>query len=446
MKKIHTRGTAALALTASAALILSGCATFGSSGGDNSGDESNTGSTDVSTEVPDEDITLTVSYVDPPTKALAKGFEDKHSNVTVKVTQVPFSDYIKSIKRAMSSDSPPDIAEYNPGAMRSLIPAHLVLNLDPYSKAYGWDDAFPAGSLEALTASDDAKEFNTGHLYATPGAMSLLGVFYNKALLSKAGIDNPPATLDEFKDDLATLKDAGIQPFSVGGLEVGGFQLWNALANVLGDVQDYKNWVYGADGATIETDGATEAAKLISEWTKSGYIPKGASAVSDSDALANFTGGNSAFLVTGNWNVAKVEKALGDDAGFFLMPDTSADAPPVASGGSVAYSISAKTKHPDAAAAFLNYMATAEAAPAEADAGFLPVSTEGDVDYSPLGQTVADAFKAVAGGDGVVSFPDYASPGMIDKLESGVQGLITGHTDAESFVKSLQSEWSSYHE
>src|SRR5699024_6184300 len=105
--------------------------------------------------------------------------------------------------------------------------------------------------------------------------------------------------------------------------------------NVLGDVQDYKDWVYGADGASIETDGATKAAQMIADWSKKGYISSGASSVSDNDALAAFTGGDAAFLVTGNWNVSKVQDALGDDAGFFLMPGTSADGPAVASGGSV---------------------------------------------------------------------------------------------------------------
>lgn len=440
MNRKHTKGWAAFAIAAAASVALTGCVTSGS-GGNANVDEST-----VSTAVPDDDITLTVSYVDPPTEALAKGFESEHPNVTIKTTQVPFGDYIKSIKRAMASDDPPDIAEYNPGAMRTLIPAGLTLNLDPYAQAYGWDDSFPQGSLEALTASDDAKQFNTGHLYATPGAMSLLGVFANESLLTKAGIDDDPKTVDEFADDLAALKSAGIQPLSLGGLEVGGFQLWNALSNVLGDVQGYKDWVYGADDATIQTDGAKKAAQYIVDWAKAGYFPAGASSVSDSDALANFTSGGSAFLITGNWNVSKVEKALGDDAEFFIMPGTSADAPPVAAGSSVAYSISSKTEHPNAAAAFLNYMSTAKAAPAEADSGFLAVDSSADVDYSDLGDDVADAFADVAAGAGVVSFADYASPGMIDKLEAGVQGLITGHMAPDAFLKSLQTEWSSYHE
>src|SRR5699024_1929623 len=202
-----------VATAAAAALALAGCTAIGSSG------DGQIESSEVSTTVPDEDVTLELWYVnDPPVEALVDGFEKKHPNITVKTTMVPFGDYIKSIKRAMSSDEAPDIAQYNGGAMRSLIPAGLIYNLDPYSEAYGWDGAFPQSALASLTSNKEATEFNTGSLYAVPGALSVLGVFYNKDLLKKAGIDQVPQTVQEFSDALAKAKDAGIQPLSLGGL------------------------------------------------------------------------------------------------------------------------------------------------------------------------------------------------------------------------------------
>src|SRR5699024_1585934 len=253
----------------------------------------------------------------------------------------------------------PDIAQYNPGAMRSLIPAGLIYNLDPYSQAYGWEGEFPESSLAPLTSNEEATKFDTGSLYAAPGGLSILGVFYNKELLEEAG------------------------------LEAGAGQLWSAWGNVLGDVQDYKDWVYGADGASIETDGALQAAQQIVDGVESGYIRQGASSVSDSDALADFADGNSLFLVTGNWSVSQLQESMGDNVGFFAFPGESADSEPVASGSSVAFSISSKTEYPNAAAAFLNYMGTAEAAQIQVDGGFMPVNTDADVQIGGLGDDVA---------------------------------------------------------
>ena len=44
----------------------------------------------------------------------------------------------------------------------------------------------------------------------------MVGVWYNKELFEKAGIDAPPATWDEFLADVQKLKDAGITPIAVG--------------------------------------------------------------------------------------------------------------------------------------------------------------------------------------------------------------------------------------
>lgn len=396
---------------------------------------------DVSTAVPGEAVTLTLAYADdPPTKALIEGFTQRHPNVTIKPQQTPFNDYIKSIKLAMSSDQPPDLAQYNPGAMASLVPAGLMLDLGPWSKAYGWDKRFPPSSLQVLSSDKSAKRFGTGALYAAPGALSVLGVFYNKKLVKQA-----PATLPEFEAAMRKAKDSGHDPLSVGALQVGGFQVWNALLNVIGDVNAYRSWVYGEPGATIETDSARQAAETLTSWVKKGFIPDSANATADSDAQARFAQGKSAFLITGNWAAAALEKAMGEDVGFFLMPSPTGEPKNVASGASVAYAISAKTEHPNAAAAFLDYLSSPEAAKIQFEAGFMPVDTTAELGGDGLPQEIATAFAPVAQANGIVPFPDFASPGMIDKLTPGVQGLISGTTTPQEFLGSLQSSWNEHH-
>ncbi|MET7326811.1 extracellular solute-binding protein [Nonomuraea sp. NPDC005650] len=391
---------------------------------------------DVSTAVPGEPVTLTLAYTDdPPTKALIEGFTRQHPNVTIKPQQTPFNDYIKSIKLGMSSDQPPDLAQYNPGAMNSLVPAGLVLDLGPWSKAYGWDKRFPPASLEVLSSDKSAKRFGTGALYAAPGALSVLGVFYNKKIVKEV-----PKTLAEFEAAMGKVKDSGTAPLSVGALQVGGFQVWNALLNVTGDVDAYRSWVYGASGATIETDSARQAAQTLIDWVAKGYIPASANATADSDAQASFAQGKSAFLITGNWAAAALEKSMGGDVGFFLLPGKN-----VASGASVAYAISSKTKNPNVAAAFLDYLSSPEAAKIQFEAGFMPVDTRTALGGGGLPQEIATAFGPVAQSNGIVPFPDFASPGMIDKLTPGVQGLISGKTTPQDFLRSLQTSWDEHH-
>src|SRR5699024_9629298 len=125
--------------------------------------------------------------------------------------------------------------------------------------------------------------------------------------------------------------------------------------------QEYLDWVYGAPDSTIETDAAQQSAQTISDWVDEGYISPSANATADSDALAEFTAGESAFLVTGNWSAAAIDDELGDAGGFFILPREGADEPPVASGSSVACSIPSRTEHPDVAAALPNCASSAEA-------------------------------------------------------------------------------------
>src|SRR5699024_3032416 len=148
----------------------------------------------------------------------------------------------------------------------------------------------------------------------------------------------------------------------------------------------------------------------------------------------------------GNWNVSELSETMGEDVGFFMLPGETPDSAPVASGSSVSFSISSRTEPAKPPAPSRPYCASPEAAKTQADGGFMPVNADADVQIDGLGAQVAEGFRSVLDGAGIVPFPDYAAPGMIDKLTAGVQGLITGHMDAEEYLDSLQSEWDSYHD
>ncbi|MBE2997891.1 extracellular solute-binding protein [Nocardiopsis sp. HNM0947] len=401
----------------------------------------------VSTDITDEPVTLTLAYTDdPPTEALVEGFHEQYPNVTIEPRQTEFTDYVMTIRLSMSSENPPDIAQYNPGAMGSLIPAGQILDLEEHSSAYGWEDTFAPTSLESLRTNQDATEFATGNLYAVPGALSILGVFYNKELLADAGVDGPPETLDEFEDALAQVQDDGTMPLSVGGLETGGVHLWNAVLNGTWDDEAYRDWVYGSPGSSIETDHAAEATRTVQEWAEAGYLPEGANATSDNDAQVAFAGGESAFLVSGNWAAAELSEEMGDDVGFFLAPGATEGKPPVASGASVSFAVSSQSEHPDVAAAFLDYLRSPEAAQIQLETGFLPADPDAPTEGEGVLGEVNDEFTQVIDAEGLLPFPDWASPGMADELVPGVQGVLAGTTGEEEFLRGLQDEWSAHQE
>nr|WSY48799.1 extracellular solute-binding protein [Streptomyces sp. NBC_00886] len=376
---------------------------------------------------------------------LIAAYEAQHPNVTIKRQYTSFSDYKQNIKLNMSSDKAPDIAQFNAGAMQSLIPAGLLVNLDPYAKAYHWSDKFPAGGLEQVTAEKNGKTFGTGSLYAVPAGMSVTGVFYNKALMKNAGVASHPATLDEFAADLAKAKAAGQTPLSVGALDNGALHLWAAILGKEMPAKQYRQWVYGQPGGDITTAGPQAATDRIAQWAKQGYIPNWANGTGQVDATARFAEGQTTYMVSGSWAAVDVAKGLGDKAGFFLLPPTRAEGPAVANGSSVAYAISAKSKHPEVAANFLNFLSSPAAAKIVAKGGFMPVNAQGVSRQSGLLGDLDGAYQQVVKDNGLLQFPDAAAPEMLPALQSGLQSVIIQRKSTKEFLKSLQDAWSSSH-
>lgn len=431
-------------VTAGLALAMTSCG--GLTPGSDDDSDRDTSPTSVSTELSDEEVTLDLAFTDGPemVEALISAFEDKYPQVTVNPQYTEFSSYVKNIKLTMTSDSAPDIAQYNV-AMKDLIGAGHILELDKYSEAYGWAEKFPQISLTQLTSEPNGKTYGTGNLYGVPAGLSLTGVFYNKSLAQTAGIDGPPATLEEFEEDLRSAKDAGLAPLEVGALDSAGLHLWAALLNVLMPQDDYRDWVNGQSGGDLTGGDAQEATQKVVDWAEEGLIAPGANGTGQADATARFAQGKAVFLMNGNWAAAQVADELGDDAGFFLMPAPTADAPATGSGFSVSYSVAANTDAPDAAAAFLDFLASEEAAAIESDGGFLPPNIEAAPEQTGVRADLYDAFQQVIEADGLNLYPDFAAPAAYDEQVAGIQRLIAGEGDVAEFLGAVQATRDEYH-
>lgn len=399
-----------------------------------------------STAVPDEDITLRLQFADAPlmVDALIAAFEKDHPRITVEPQYKTFSDYVQNLKLTMTSDTAPDIAQYAVG-MTDLAADGHILDLAPYREAYGWDESIPAVSLDQLTAGRTSEATGGRALFGVPAGLSMTGIYYNKDLAEQAGIDGPPSTVAEFEDQLAAAKDAGLTPLGVGGLDSGGLHLWAALLNQTMPTDDYWDWVNGTEGATIEGRAGTTASEKVIEWGREGYYNESANGTAQIDSTAQFSQGDSVFLINGNWAAGQLATVMGDNVGFFPMPGVDASDPTVASGFSVSYAVSSRTEHPEAAGAFLDFLTTPEAGQIISDNGFLPPNPKGVAKPEGVLADVAEGHRRAVADDGITTFPDFAAPAMLDRLRSGVQKLIAGRIEPADYLDSLQDEWEEHH-
>jgi len=379
---------------------------------------------------------------------LNKEFEAKHPNVTIKRVSRSFNDLKTTLKLALSGKNPPDVVQANQGYpdMGAFVKGGLLRSLDDYSKLYGWDKRYPSSLLAINSFTPDGKTWHTGNLYGLSERGEAVGVFYNKKILSDAGI-TPPTTYDEFAASLPKLKAAGTVPIAYGDKDLTmGIHLYGVVQASLAGADKVNDLVYAKSGAWTDPDNV-KAAQVLQGWAKSGYLTDGANGVSEDQATADFGAGKYAYEVDGPWEGGVLGKAMGTNVGFNALKPNASSAGPVTQGGvSLAWAITSKSQHPDVAAAYINFLNDDHASKEMAEAGLLPtIAPKG---YAPQAGTLeADLVKAwndVAADNGLVPYLDYTTPTFYDTLTAALQNLTDRQTTPEQFAQTLQGDYSKF--
>ena len=123
---------------------------------------------------------------------LIANFEAANPDITVKMTHFPYADYRTKVAAAIPAGEGPDVVQLFYGWLNDYINAQLIqpLPTDSFDPAAIDTEFFPmVGAMK-----------RDGAYYALPTAVRSLALFYNERLFDEAGIESPPATLDEFID------------------------------------------------------------------------------------------------------------------------------------------------------------------------------------------------------------------------------------------------------
>jgi len=191
----------------------------------------------------------------------------------------------------MQANNPPDTFQSHAGAeLTSYVKAGQVQDLTFLYKQQGWDKVFPAGLIKTLTVG--------GKIYSVPVNIHRANVlWWSPASAAKAGITSAPATIAEFKTDLAKFKAAGFD-----GIALAGNGDW-AIAHLFDQILL----------ADLGTAGYVGLFNGKTKWDSAGV----ATAAKDlSDILAY---GNSSKTL--DWPDAGDMVVKAKTAGFFVMGD-----------------------------------------------------------------------------------------------------------------------------
>ena len=406
-------------------------------------------------------ITLNVTSADnqdpgpePVIKELSKQFTAKYPNVKVNVTFKGLSDYLKIVQLMFNGNSAPDVGEGNQGFGTDslLVKAKLILPLDKYAKQYGWNKLFSPGEEQQFRWSTDGKTFGVGPLWGVAQFGQATGVFYNKAKLVKYGVDpaHLPTTFAAF-DALVTKLRSKV-PKSDPVLVIGnkdGYESLHAFGMVQGayvPAQDVRNWIFHKAGSTYESPSNTTAINVFMKWVKAGLFGTNYNAVGENDAAAAFGKGEGLFLLAGNWQAQVVQAGLGKDAGFMNMPPGASGKPAAIGATSLPWHISSKTKYPDVAAAYINFLINA---PGSAQLMYaqnqIPaVLGAPAAKGNPYLSSIANGWQKLVKANGLTLFPDWASDTMLQTMETNWQKMMAGRQSVADTTKVIQADWTTF--
>ncbi|AXK35627.1 extracellular solute-binding protein [Streptomyces armeniacus] len=383
---------------------------------------------------------------------LNKEFQDKYPNVRIKRVARSFTDLKTTLKLALSGNNPPDVVQANQGYadMVAFAKAGMLTPLDNYAGIYGWNSRYPNTLLDLNRVSVDGMNFGTGRLYGLSQTGEYIGLYYNKDVLEKAGVE-PPRTWAEFTAALPKLKQEGELPVQFGNLDkYPAIHTFGVLQDQAADGPgQIRNTVLGK-GDGFDNEPTRQAARTLADWAENGYLPKGANGTGYDDAAKKFAGGDGAFLLTGTWQLADLKKQMGGKLGFMPPPPGKAGEPLRTTGGQgLAWSVTSKSRHPDVAAAYLEHITNAHAAEVMMDEGVLPAVPGKAAGRAPEGspdRQMVEGWEQLNEDDGMVPYLDYTTPTIFDTLTADLQGLLEGSLSPDKLVSKMQEEYETFRE
>jgi raffinose/stachyose/melibiose transport system substrate-binding protein len=378
-------------------------------------------------------------------------FEHKYPNVTIKRVNRDFGQLKTLLKLAISGPHAPDVVEANQGwpDMGQLVKAGLLLPLDNFAKAYGWDKQVPENVLAVSSWTPDGKQFGTGSLYGYTTMGEILGVYYNKKKLADLGL-GVPTTFGQFQQDLAAAKRAGQVPIQFGNNDAfPGIHEFAVIQDQMASKESLTDFILGRRGnhLSFATRQNVQAAATLLDWVKKGYFTPGFGGGGYDSAVAKFAKGQGLFMITGNWIVANLG-ADNRNFGFFLLPPMSAGASPVSTGGAgFPLAITSASKHPDVAAAYIDWMTSNHASDLLLKTGEIPLRVGATTSAVEPGTVLADVVNAAATAakaNGIVPYEDWATPTFYDTLTAGIQELMGMRISPQQFVTQGEKDYSDF--
>lgn len=363
---------------------------------------------------------------------LIKEYETSNPNVSIDL--VTPSDAYTVLSTRMASGDTPDIFTMWPQVrFFTMVDSGYVMDLSK------------TGILDNIKQSARSQWVYNGGEYAATISYNFGGIWYNKDIFAKCGIDSFPTTWADFKTACDTLKKNGYTPLEIPGQTTDKcVQLcYLTIPSCFNDEEykafynDYKNKSVDVNsqvyGSAIDRLG--DRLSTFASIAQSDIL-----GTDDSTGASEFAVGHAAMELEGTWKLVQY-KSANPDFNCEIAPvpgETAGDTRFAAYPGdfSLCLSSSLTGEKKDAAIKFLTWLASPEVAEKYAESDGSPSCVEG-VDY--VSSELKYAYDNYLSKDNYVLNPDSNwDAGQTTAVGAAVQQIFYNN-DVDAFKTALQS-------
>jgi multiple sugar transport system substrate-binding protein len=228
--------------------------------------------------------------------------------VTIEREAVPGETLIAKVLQQSSSKTLPDVLMLDNPDLQQIAATGALAPLEEFNLSA---DGYAKGVVDASTYE--------GKLYGLQPVTNTIGLFYNKKLLTEAGIE-VPTTWEELRAaaKAATKGDRYGIAFSAINTFEGTWQFLPFM------------WSNGGEEKDIATQQTADALQLWVDLVKNGSASKSVVTWSQADVNDQFKAGKAAFMVNGPWQFPVLNEVSGLEYDVAVIPVPEAGKPSVA--------------------------------------------------------------------------------------------------------------------
>lgn len=222
----------------------------------------------------------------------------KANNLTIDRNAVPGAGLIQKVLQQSSSKTLPDVLMLDNPDLQQIAKSGALTPLSDYDIPTA---GYAPGILQAGTFKDK--------IYGLAPTVNSIALFYNKDVLTKAGIA-PPTTWEELRADAKKLTSG-----SQYGLALDANATYEGSWTFLPFM-----WSNGGTETNITTPQVAEALQFWVDLVKDGSLSKGALNWTQADAENQFAAGKAAMMVNGPWQFPTLDAVKGLNYGVVPIP------------------------------------------------------------------------------------------------------------------------------